>query len=58
MVCNWYQRWNNPSGKTELHVPFQMFCCHVPFTFVSNPIFRKRFVNGKQPQFTITFGNS
>ena len=56
MVCNWYQRWNNPSGKTEL--PFQMFRCHVPFTFVSNPIFRKRFVNGKQPQFTITFGNS
>ena len=51
MVYNRYQRWNIPSGKTQL--PFQMFrCSHVPFTFVSKPIFWKRFLNGKQPPFT------
>ena len=27
-------------------------CSHVPFTFVSKPFFRKRFLNGKQPPFT------
>ena len=49
--------WNSQSGKTGL--PFQVFRCSrkfsaaanqiVAFHFLSNRIFRKLFVNGKQP---------